>query len=418
MPTAIEDRIAVSTWSLHRLLGTTYPQSHPDRPSARSRETYGPGDGISLLDLPSALANHGYRRMELVSFHLPSRDPVYLDELRDQLAVTEVTLQTLLIDRRRHHRSGQWRARHRLDRRMGRDRQCAGRRKCPHHRRQAEAIEGNARTRSVAALSSLARSQCRLARAAGDRELVRPSPLCRTGQLCARQARRAASACSAIFGNWKGAHKYAELARSSAAPSSAMPRPASSTATSTAKDYGKLRHAGRKGRLCGPLHADLRQRDSGRMGRARDRAQLHHRDGERALGQRRDAWRRPAVASAAVSRSPNICLPPSGTSTSGRPVHMRHELRLVAPFQRRRLAGIMRAVGATFKVDPPFAPALDNDVKRRCYCHVRPAKTPRHKAITSARVEQPPLLLTHSLLCRCGYPAPGPYQNVGYLTDP
>jgi hypothetical protein len=34
----------------------------------------------------------------LVSFHLPSRDPVYLGELRDQLQVTGVTLQTLLID--------------------------------------------------------------------------------------------------------------------------------------------------------------------------------------------------------------------------------------------------------------------------------------------------------------------------------
>ena len=40
----------------------------------------------SLLDLPSALNNHGYSRMELVSFHLPSRDSVYLGELRDQLA--------------------------------------------------------------------------------------------------------------------------------------------------------------------------------------------------------------------------------------------------------------------------------------------------------------------------------------------
>jgi sugar phosphate isomerase/epimerase len=96
MPTPIEDRIAVSTWSLHRHLGTTYPHFIPTEVGP-VEETYGEGTE-SLLDLPSALNNHGYHRMELVSFHLPSRDAVYLDELRDQLKVTGVTLQTLLID--------------------------------------------------------------------------------------------------------------------------------------------------------------------------------------------------------------------------------------------------------------------------------------------------------------------------------
>jgi sugar phosphate isomerase/epimerase len=90
------DRIAVSTWSLHRHLGTTYPHQIP-ADVGPVEETYGVGTE-SLLDLPSALNNHGYHRMELVSFHLPSRDPVYLSELREQLKVTGVTLQTLLID--------------------------------------------------------------------------------------------------------------------------------------------------------------------------------------------------------------------------------------------------------------------------------------------------------------------------------
>ena len=93
----IEDRIAVSTWSLHRHLGTTYPHDLSTTQIGEAQETYGTGTE-SLLDLPSALNNHGYGRMELVSFHLPSRDPIYLGELRDQLAVTGVTLQTLLID--------------------------------------------------------------------------------------------------------------------------------------------------------------------------------------------------------------------------------------------------------------------------------------------------------------------------------
>jgi sugar phosphate isomerase/epimerase len=91
------DRIAVSTWSLHRHLGTTYPHNLASNAITPVESTYGEGDE-SLLDLPSALANHGYHRLELVSFHLPSRDPIYLGELRDQLRTESVTLQTLLID--------------------------------------------------------------------------------------------------------------------------------------------------------------------------------------------------------------------------------------------------------------------------------------------------------------------------------
>ena len=97
MPDSLDDRIAVSTWSLHRHLGTTYPHDLDTTAIGPAAPTYGEGTE-SLLDLPSALANRGYRRMELVSFHLPSRDPVYLGELRDQLQATGVTLQTLLID--------------------------------------------------------------------------------------------------------------------------------------------------------------------------------------------------------------------------------------------------------------------------------------------------------------------------------
>ncbi len=97
MPNAVADRIAVSTWSLHRILGTTYPHNLDSLEVGEAQETYGEGTE-SLLDLPSALHNHGYHRLELVSFHLRSRDPIYLGELRDQLKVSGVLLQTLLID--------------------------------------------------------------------------------------------------------------------------------------------------------------------------------------------------------------------------------------------------------------------------------------------------------------------------------
>jgi sugar phosphate isomerase/epimerase len=91
------DRIAVSTWSLHRLLGTTYPHDLTTDAIGPGDDTYGEGTE-SLLGLPSVLANHGYHRLEVVSFHMRSRDPIYLAELKDQFARAEVTLQTLLID--------------------------------------------------------------------------------------------------------------------------------------------------------------------------------------------------------------------------------------------------------------------------------------------------------------------------------
>jgi sugar phosphate isomerase/epimerase len=78
-------------------MGTSYPHDLTTDAIGPAEETYGTV-GESLLDLPAALHNHGYGRMELVSFHLPSRDPVYLGELRAQLQGEDVVLQTLLID--------------------------------------------------------------------------------------------------------------------------------------------------------------------------------------------------------------------------------------------------------------------------------------------------------------------------------
>lgn len=97
MSTHTASRIAVSTWSVHRLMGTTYPHDLATDAIGSVKETYGPV-GESLLDLPSALRNHGYHRLELVSFHLPSREPTYIAELKAALSEAEVVLQTLLID--------------------------------------------------------------------------------------------------------------------------------------------------------------------------------------------------------------------------------------------------------------------------------------------------------------------------------
>lgn len=97
MTTEISDRFAVSTWSLHRHLGITYPHDLDSLDIGPYTETYGEGSQ-SLLDIPSAIANHGINRLEICSFHIRSRDPIYLQELRDAMATVGVTLQSLLIE--------------------------------------------------------------------------------------------------------------------------------------------------------------------------------------------------------------------------------------------------------------------------------------------------------------------------------
>lgn len=90
-------RIAVSTWSLHRLLGKTYPHDLTSNAIGPAEPAYGEG-AARLIDLPQLLKSHWIKRLEIVSFHLPSRDAGYLAELRSSLAEAGVTLQTLLID--------------------------------------------------------------------------------------------------------------------------------------------------------------------------------------------------------------------------------------------------------------------------------------------------------------------------------
>jgi sugar phosphate isomerase/epimerase len=91
----MRDRLAVSTWALHRALGV----SHPDSPATGPRpEECHAEPALSLLELPQRLATEGYSAMELCHFHLPSRDPGYFEEFRASLASSGVTLLSLLID--------------------------------------------------------------------------------------------------------------------------------------------------------------------------------------------------------------------------------------------------------------------------------------------------------------------------------
>ena len=90
-------RFAVSSWSLHRTLGRTYPYG-PGRSDYVACETpYGEGT-CELLDVPAQLKANSINRLEICSFHLPSLSESYFNELRGALNDAGVTLQTLLIE--------------------------------------------------------------------------------------------------------------------------------------------------------------------------------------------------------------------------------------------------------------------------------------------------------------------------------
>lgn len=89
--------LSVSTWSLHRRLGTTYPQLELVAGDRDATHPYGPGT-LSLLDTPAAVADLGISNLEFVHFHFPRTDADYLAALRDRLAAAGVAPATLLID--------------------------------------------------------------------------------------------------------------------------------------------------------------------------------------------------------------------------------------------------------------------------------------------------------------------------------
>jgi sugar phosphate isomerase/epimerase len=93
----LADRFAVSTWSLHRALGATYPYKPGGSDAPTRQPTYGEGT-VELIDLPKQFAERGIFRMEICSFHLPSRLPSYIAGLRNALDTAGVKLQTLLVE--------------------------------------------------------------------------------------------------------------------------------------------------------------------------------------------------------------------------------------------------------------------------------------------------------------------------------
>ena len=76
MPNTLNARLGVSTWSLNKSLTA----------------------GTPLLDIPAQVAAHGFGKLEVCHFHLPSTDDDYLGKFRAALDSAGVEFYTLLID--------------------------------------------------------------------------------------------------------------------------------------------------------------------------------------------------------------------------------------------------------------------------------------------------------------------------------
>jgi sugar phosphate isomerase/epimerase len=97
MTTPESPRLSVSTWSLHRTLGLTFPDAPGDDGSRPRTETWGAGT-LSLLEVPAQIAARGIHTLEICHFQLPSLEKSYLSELRAAIADAGVELLSLLVD--------------------------------------------------------------------------------------------------------------------------------------------------------------------------------------------------------------------------------------------------------------------------------------------------------------------------------
>ncbi len=97
MPASATPPIAVSSWSVHRALGVFHPNAPGNDVPGQAGPRWGAGT-LTLMELPAAIAKRGIDHLQICHFHLETRDPTYLGEVRAALSDADVTLSTLLID--------------------------------------------------------------------------------------------------------------------------------------------------------------------------------------------------------------------------------------------------------------------------------------------------------------------------------
>jgi sugar phosphate isomerase/epimerase len=88
-------RLSISSWSLHRALGSRY-QVDPATGQLIS-QTDTPSQ-LSLLEIPGQIAAQSIKTLEICHFHFPRVDEGYLAELRAALDEAGVELFSILID--------------------------------------------------------------------------------------------------------------------------------------------------------------------------------------------------------------------------------------------------------------------------------------------------------------------------------
>ena len=88
--------LGVSSWATHAELGA--PPIWGVEAGARVPAFDASKAALSLLELPDAVARRGFSCLQICHFHLPTRDAVYLDELRASIGQSGLVLHALLAD--------------------------------------------------------------------------------------------------------------------------------------------------------------------------------------------------------------------------------------------------------------------------------------------------------------------------------
>jgi sugar phosphate isomerase/epimerase len=202
-------RLSVSTWSLHRSLGKPAPYGPAEETSSARQPVIQPA--FTLLELPARIVDAGIQTLEICHFHLPSREPAYLRQLRSAIEAADVELWSLLIDGgdishpQHHERDTAWSERW-LD--------VAAQLGAKNAR-----VSGGKQEPTADALARSGRNFARLADAAEARNVRLMTEnwhnLLSTPEavLTILDGQDGALGLCADFGNWSGPDKYADLAK-------------------------------------------------------------------------------------------------------------------------------------------------------------------------------------------------------------
>ena len=239
----------------------------------QAQESWG-APTLSLMDLPQAVAARDIHHLQLCHFHLASRDPSYLGEVRASLSDAGVTLSTLLID------DGD--ITHPTDR--DRDRDWIGRwidAAAELGAGAARVIAGKQQPTpetlacSVEGLRALARRGAEQGvRVTTENWLALTASPKEVHHILDRLDGEVGF--MADFGNWKttGPAKYDDLASILARSEDTHAKAWFPDGGIDAEDFGQCLERGSARRLRRPLHADLRGRGRRRVGGGRGRARF------------------------------------------------------------------------------------------------------------------------------------------------